>query len=79
MAVAQNYRIEFGTTYILHICPYDILLISILKIVIYGYHAYNKKKKTQLSVLKTKVYKLILGVIVYLRKSTISKLEMSRI
>ena len=49
MAVAQNYRIEFGTTYILHICPYDILLISILKIVIYGYHAYALIKRRKLN------------------------------
>lgn len=36
----EKFRTKFVTTYILHICPYNILLISILKTVIYKSHAY---------------------------------------
>ena len=79
IAWLQNQCHKFYTTYILHICPYNILLISDLKFAIYGSHAHFLFYRNKLKLIENNNSNLQLEELLFLVKDSIIKLEMSRI
>ena len=79
IARLQNQCHKFYTTYILHICPYNILLISILRIAFYGSHAHFLFYINKLKLIENNNASLQVEELQVLEKDLIIKLEMSRV